>query len=68
MITSRNVKELTAFVVFLGVTHYAYYKIQNNPNLVHPNQRAELFYVRWLKEAFPALKKYGIQEVPKPEH
>lgn len=41
--------------------HYAYYKIQDNPSLVAPNERQELFYVRWLKEKIPALKDFGVK-------
>jgi hypothetical protein len=39
-----------------------YYKIQANENLVPKHERQELFYVRWLKKQFPALKGIGIQE------
>ncbi|KJH50936.1 carbohydrate kinase, thermoresistant glucokinase family [Dictyocaulus viviparus] len=47
--------------------HYAYYKIQNNPSLVEPEKKSDLFYVRWLKEKFPALRPYGINtEKPEP--
>ncbi|KHJ84497.1 hypothetical protein OESDEN_15789, partial [Oesophagostomum dentatum] len=68
----RNTFILTILIRFgyqigsLSAMHYAYYKIQNNPSLVAPEQRAELFYVRWLKEKFPALRPYGVQEY-KPE-
>ncbi|VDO86128.1 unnamed protein product [Heligmosomoides polygyrus] len=49
--------------------HYAYYTIQNNPSLVAPDQRSELFYVRWLKQKIPALRPYGVQDskTPKPD-
>ena len=47
--------------------HVAYYKIQMNESLVPPNERQELFYVRWIKNQFPALKAYGIPEKPASE-
>ncbi|KAE9547827.1 hypothetical protein FO519_008962 [Halicephalobus sp. NKZ332] len=68
--TARNAKELAVFGVFIGAIHYAYYKIQNNPNLVPPRERTELFYVRWLKENVPGLSGIGLKdpETPRPEH
>ncbi|KAK0411707.1 hypothetical protein QR680_005795 [Steinernema hermaphroditum] len=62
MVSSRTVKELAVFGGLLFTMHFAYYKIQNNESLVHPDQRQELFYVRWIKEKVPALKSFGIQE------
>ncbi|EYC17066.1 hypothetical protein Y032_0031g2257 [Ancylostoma ceylanicum] len=66
MVSGRTVKEVGVFAGLIVVMHYAYYTIQNNPSLVAPEQRSELFYVRWLKEKFPALRPYGVQEY-KPE-
>jgi len=68
--TKRNAKELSVFFVFIGAIHYAYYKIQNNPNLVPPRERTELFYVKWLKENVPGLSGIGLKdtEAPKPGH
>uniref|UniRef100_A0A7E4V1J8 Small integral membrane protein 26 n=1 Tax=Panagrellus redivivus TaxID=6233 RepID=A0A7E4V1J8_PANRE len=63
----RLFTEMTVFALFLGGVHYAYYAIQNNPNLVPKNQQTELFYVRWLKQNVPALKNIGLKEDPK-EH
>ncbi|VDL77173.1 unnamed protein product [Nippostrongylus brasiliensis] len=60
MVSSRTVKELGVFAGLIVAMHYAYYTIQNNPSLVAPDQRSELFYVRWLKEKFPALRPYGV--------
>ncbi|CCG28177.1 Transposase [Caenorhabditis elegans] len=47
--------------------HVAYYTIQNNPSLVAPHQRQELFYVRWLKEKIPALRPYGVTDDKTPK-
>ncbi|CAJ0939167.1 unnamed protein product, partial [Mesorhabditis belari] len=72
MVSSKTVKELAAFGGLLVTMHLAYYTIQNNPSMVPPHARQELFYVRWLKEQFPALKQYGVQEEkkepPKEQH
>ncbi|KAJ1361109.1 hypothetical protein KIN20_020287 [Parelaphostrongylus tenuis] len=62
MVSSRTFKEWGVFAGLIVVMHFAYYTIQNNPSLVAPDKRAELFYVRWLKEKFPALRPYGVQE------
>jgi|UniRef100_A0AC35F7V2 hypothetical protein len=69
-LTGRGAKELGVFVVFFGAIHYAYYAIQNNPNLVPPRERTELFYVRWLKQNVPGLQGIGLKdpEIPKDKH
>ncbi|CAD5221422.1 unnamed protein product [Bursaphelenchus xylophilus] len=62
-ITPRRAKEIGAFFLFLGGVHYAYYKIQNNDSLVPMQNRQELFYVQWIKDAFPSLKdKFGVKK------
>ncbi|CAI4222928.1 unnamed protein product [Auanema sp. JU1783] len=61
-ITGQTWKEWGCFAALLVSMHYAYYTIQNNPSLVAPHERQELFYIRWVKEQFPALKSYGVQE------
>ncbi|KAE9415879.1 hypothetical protein Angca_000316, partial [Angiostrongylus cantonensis] len=66
MFTSRTLKEWGVFAGLIVVMHFAYYKIQNNPSLVAPEQRAELFYIRWLKEKIPALRPYGVTEEKRP--
>ncbi|CAD5215418.1 unnamed protein product [Bursaphelenchus okinawaensis] len=61
--TLRRCKELGVFFIFLGGIHYAYYKIQNNDSLVPKHSRQELFYVKWIKDAFPSLKdKLGVKK------
>lgn len=65
MITTRTMKEWGLFAALIVTMHYAYYKIQHNPSLVQPDQRQELFYVRWLKQKIPSLRKYGVQEETK---
>ncbi|CAJ0582035.1 unnamed protein product, partial [Mesorhabditis spiculigera] len=57
----KSAKELTAFAGLIITMHMAYYAIQNNPGMVPPHARQELFYVRWLKEKIPALQGYGIK-------
>ncbi|PAV57507.1 hypothetical protein WR25_23632 [Diploscapter pachys] len=59
-LTRRSLGELGAFAALIVSMHFAYYTIQRNDSLVAPDQRRELFYVRWLKEAFPSLKQYGV--------
>lgn len=49
-------------LLLFSAIHVMYYKIQANENLVPKHERQELFYVRWLKKQFPALKGIGIQE------
>ncbi|CAJ0588584.1 unnamed protein product [Cylicocyclus nassatus] len=66
MVSSRTVKELGVFTGLIVAAHYAYWKIQMNPSLVAPEQRSELFYIRWLKDKYPSLRKYGVQDY-KPE-
>ncbi|EYC17067.1 hypothetical protein Y032_0031g2257 [Ancylostoma ceylanicum] len=44
MVSGRTVKEVGVFAGLIVVMHYAYYTIQNNPSLVAPEQRSELFY------------------------
>ncbi|KAI6223738.1 hypothetical protein M3Y99_01434900 [Aphelenchoides fujianensis] len=51
---SRRAKEITAFVTFIGAIHVAYYAIQNNPSLVPPSERQDLFYVRWARQKWNA--------------
>ncbi|XGW06710.1 hypothetical protein V3C99_016774 [Haemonchus contortus] len=67
MVSSRTWKELGVFGGLIVAMHVAYYTIQNNPSLVAPHQRSELFYVRWLKKQFPALRPYGVQEEEPPK-
>ncbi|CAJ0569188.1 unnamed protein product, partial [Mesorhabditis spiculigera] len=63
-LSGKSAKEIAAFIGLLGMMHISYYTIQNS-SMVHPDARQELFYVRWLKEKFPALKPYGVKE---PDH
>ncbi|CAB3409195.1 unnamed protein product [Caenorhabditis bovis] len=62
MVNKRTLMELGMFTGLIVSMHVAYYTIQNNPSLVAPHQRQELFYVRWLKEKIPALRPYGVTD------
>ncbi|GMT10629.1 hypothetical protein PFISCL1PPCAC_1926 [Pristionchus fissidentatus] len=64
MVTGRTLKEWGVFGALIVTMHWAYYKIQANPSLVQPHERQELFYMRWIKNAVPALKDFGVQEDP----
>ncbi|CAB63344.1 NADH dehydrogenase [ubiquinone] 1 alpha subcomplex subunit 4 [Caenorhabditis elegans] len=67
MVNKRTVTELSLFAGLIVSMHVAYYTIQNNPSLVAPHQRQELFYVRWLKEKIPALRPYGVTDDKTPK-
>ncbi|RCN53004.1 acetyltransferase, GNAT family [Ancylostoma caninum] len=49
MVSGRTVKEVGVFAGLIVVMHYAYYTIQNNPSLVAPEQRSELFYMTTIR-------------------
>ncbi|CCG28178.1 Complex I-B8 [Caenorhabditis elegans] len=65
MVVFRTFSELNHN--YFSAMHVAYYTIQNNPSLVAPHQRQELFYVRWLKEKIPALRPYGVTDDKTPK-